>query len=173
MTLIEAAKQAREHMRIFVFVGIYIFALVSANLLVAWLGPWFSPVNSLVLIGLDLSLRDKLHDAWQDDWLVWRIFGLISVAGVISYLLNPASGMIAVASVSAFCAAMVADSVAYQLLRRFGWFARANGSNVAGAVVDSIIFPTLAFGGFVPERVLTQFAAKVAGGAAWSFLLRK
>lgn len=156
-----------------VYVGIYIASLVIANLLVAWLGPWFSPVNALVLIGLDLSLRDKLHDAWQGNGLPWRIGVLIAASGAISYLLNPAAGMIAVASVIAFCAAMAADSIAYQALRRFGWFTRANGSNVAGASVDSVVFPTIAFGSFIPEIVAMQFAAKVAGGAIWSFILRK
>lgn len=160
-------------MKLKLYVGIYLCALVAANLLVAKLGPWFSPINSFVLIGLDLSLRDKLHDAWLGNRLAWRIGGLIAAAGAISYLLNPAAGMIAVASVVAFCAAMAADSIAYHLLHRYGWLTRANGSNMAGAIVDSIIFPTLAFGGFVPDRVAMQFAAKVAGGAAWSFLLRK
>lgn len=160
-------------MNIRIYIIAYILALVIANLLVAWLGPAFSPINSLVLIGLDLSLRDKLHDAWQGKRLAWRILALIASAGAISYLLNPAAGMIAVASMAAFCAAMAADSIAYQALRRFGWLTRANGSNMAGAIVDSIIFPTLAFSAFVPERVALQFAAKVAGGAAWSFLLRK
>ncbi len=160
-------------MRLRIYVGIYLSALVAANLLVAWLGPWFSPINAFVLIGLDLSLRDKLHDAWQGKGLAWRIGGLIGTAGAISYLLNPAAGMIAIASVSAFCAAMAADSIVYQALRRFSWFTRVNGSNTAGAIVDSIIFPTVAFGAFVPERVAMQFAAKIAGGAAWSFLLRK
>ena len=41
-----------------IYAGIYIAALVAANLLVAWLGVWFSLVNAFVLIGLDLSLRD-------------------------------------------------------------------------------------------------------------------
>lgn len=155
------------------YIGIYIASLVIANLLVAWLGPWFSPINALVLIGLDLSLRDKLHDAWQGDGLPWRIGILIAASGTISYLLNPAAGIIAIASVVAFCAAMAADSIAYQALRRFGWFTRANGSNVAGASVDSVVFPTIAFGSFMPEIVAMQFAAKVAGGAVWSFILRK
>lgn len=156
-----------------IYVAVYIGALVAANLLVTWLGPWFSPINALVLIGLDLSLRDKLHDAWQGKWLPWRIGGLIVASGAISYLLNPASGMIAAASVIAFCTAMAADSIAYQALRRFGWFTRVNGSNVAGASVDSVVFPTIAFGSFIPEIVAMQFAAKVAGGAVWSFILRK
>lgn len=149
----------------------YIAALVAANLLVAWLGPWFSIVNSLVLIGLDLSLRDKLHDHWQGN--PWKIGALIAGAGVISFLLNPASGQIAVASVVAFCASMVADAAVYQTMRYKPWLIKANGSNAAGALADSIIFPTIAFGGLMPEIVAMQFAAKLVGGAVWSWVFRK
>ena len=39
-----------------------------------------------------------------------------------------------------------------------------------GAVAE--VFPLLAFGGLKPEIVLTMFAAKVAGGAAWAWWLR-
>ena len=49
----------------------------------------------------------------------------------------------------------------------------ANGSNVAGAAVDSLIFPTLAFGALMPHIVAMQFAAKVAGGALWTWALRQ
>lgn len=149
----------------------YIAALVAANLLVAWLGPWFSIINSLVLIGLDLSLRDKLHDQWRGNPV--KLGVLIAGAVVISYLLNPASGQIAVASVVAFCASMVADAAVYQVLRFRPWMTRANGSNAAGALADSVLFPTLAFGALLPEIVAAQFAAKMLGGAAWSWLLRK
>jgi uncharacterized PurR-regulated membrane protein YhhQ (DUF165 family) len=50
---------------------------------------------------------------------------------------------------------------------------RANGSNMAGAAVDSLIFPTLAFGALMPHIVLLQFVAKVAGGAIWAALLAR
>jgi len=39
--------------------------------------------------------------------------------------------------------------------------------------VDSLIFPTLAFGALMPHIVAMQFVAKVAGGALWSWLLNK
>ena len=150
---------------------IYIVAIVAANLLVAHFGPWFSPINSFLLIGLDLSLRDSLHDRWGGSPV--RLAALISVAGAVSYALNPSSGAIAIASVSAFCAAMTADSVAYHVLRHRRWAIRSTGSNVAGATVDSIVFPTMAFGALMPEIVVMQFAAKVAGGAVWSAILQK
>ena len=39
------------------------------------------------------------------------------------------------------------------------------------AAIDSIIFPTIAFGGLMPEIVLMQFLAKVFGGAIWVYLI--
>ena len=152
---------------------IYIAALVAANLLVAWLGPWFSPINAFFLIGLDLSLRDKLHDAWQGRQLALKMGGLVVAAGLVSYLLNPATGKIAMASIIAFVCAMTVDAVTYQLLRKRSWIQRTNGSNMAGAATDSLLFPTIAFGGLLPHIVAMQFLAKVAGGAVWSVLLNR
>ena len=152
---------------------IYIAALVVANLLLAWLGPWFSPINAFVLIGLDLSLRDKLHGHWQNNRLLLKMGGLIAVASVISFLLNPAAGAIALASLVAFALAMTADTIVYHYLREKPWVIRSNGSNVAGAAVDSITFPTIAFGGLMPEIVALQFCAKVFGGGIWSYWLKK
>jgi uncharacterized PurR-regulated membrane protein YhhQ (DUF165 family) len=156
-----------------IYSGIYIAALIVANLLVAWFGPWFSAINAFVLIGLDLSLRDKLHEQWQNDKLILKMGGLIAVASVISYLLNPAAGAIALASFVAFALAMIADTIAYHFLRKKSWMIRSNGSNVAGAAVDSIAFPTIAFGGLMPEIVALQFIAKIMGGGVWSYLLKK
>jgi hypothetical protein len=156
-----------------IYSGIYIATLVLANLLVAWLGPWFSPINAFVLIGLDLSLRDKLHEQWQNDRLILKMGGLIIVASVVSYLLNPTAGTIALASFVAFALSMIADSIAYHFLRHKSWVIRSNGSNIAGAAVDSIAFPTIAFGGLMLEIVALQFIAKLFGGGVWSFLLIK
>ena len=149
---------------------IYIAALVAANLLVATIGPWFSVINSFVLIGLDLTLRDKLHDKWNGNPL--KIGALIVLAGVISYLLNPASGQIAIASVIAFTLSMVADSFVYQKLKSKSWEKRATGSNLAGAAVDSLVFPTIAFGGLMIEIVAMQFISKVVGGFVWTKLIK-
>lgn len=150
---------------------IFICALVVANLSVAMFGPWVSPINAFLLIGLDLSLRDKLHDQWNGNPV--KIGSLIGVAGLVSYLINPASGMIAIASVCAFCASMVVDSVVYQKMKDRPWFERANTSNIAGAAVDSLIFPTIAFGELIWLIVLLQFVAKVSGGLIWSCIFKR
>lgn len=156
-----------------IYAGIYIAALVAANLLVAWLGVWFSLVNAFVLIGLDLSLRDKLHDLWEGDKLPIKMGGLIATASIVSYAINPATGMIAFASLAAFSLSMVADSLAYQYLKGKDWMVRVNGSNVAGSAVDSVVFPTIAFGGLMLEIVALQFIAKVGGGYIWSRIFKR
>ena len=156
-----------------IYAGIYIAALVAANLLVAWLGVWFSLVNAFVLIGLDLSLRDKLHDLWEGDNLPIKMGGLIATASIVSYAINPATGMIAFASLAAFSLSMVADSLVYRYLKDKEWMIRVNGSNVAGSAVDSVVFPTIAFGGLMPEIVALQFVAKVGGGYVWSLIFKR
>ena len=148
---------------------VYILSLVAANLLVAQFGPWFSIINSFLLIGLDLTLRDKIHELWDGKWL--PIGCLIATASIISYLLNPASGIIALASFVAFAVSMVVDTIVYQYLINKSWVVKSNGSNIAGAAIDSILFPTIAFGGLMPEIVLMQFMAKVFGGAIWVYLI--
>ena len=149
-------------------VAVYAAAMVLANLSVAAFGPWVSPINAFALIGLDLALRDWLHVRLR----MSQMGALIASTGVLTYLLNPAAGQIAVASAAAFTAAALVDWGAFLKLRG-SWLFRANGSNVAGAAVDSLVFPTLAFGALMPGVVLAQFVAKVAGGAIWAYLLNR
>lgn len=150
---------------------IFVLSIVLANLTVATFGPWFSPVNAFLLIGLDLSLRDKLHDQWDGNPL--KIGLLIVVSGLVSYLINPATGMIGIASVSAFCLSMLADALVYEKLKNHKWIIKSNGSNIAGSVIDSLVFPTIAFGGLLPQIVVLQIVAKIFGGFVWSLFLNK
>jgi uncharacterized PurR-regulated membrane protein YhhQ (DUF165 family) len=66
---------------------------------------------------------------------------------------------------------MIVDTIVYQYLINKSWVVKSNGSNIAGAAIDSILFPTIAFGGLMPEIVLMQFMAKVFGGAIWVYLI--
>lgn len=147
---------------------IYAAAMTLANLSIATFGPWISPINAFFLIGLDLALRDWLHMRLK----TWQMGSLIAVSGLLTYALNPSAGHIAVASAVAFTAAAVVDWSVFVRLPGT-WLRRANGSNVAGAAVDSLIFPTLAFGVLMPHIVALQFVAKVAGGALWSLILSR
>ncbi|NDY89743.1 hypothetical protein G3A44_00885 [Ideonella sp. TBM-1] len=147
---------------------IYAAAMTLANLSVATWGPAVSPINAFVLIGMDLALRDWLHVRLK----AWQMFALIVAAGALTYPLNPAAGKIAVASSAAFTAAALVDWATFARLRG-SWLFRANGSNVAGAAVDSLIFPTLAFGALMPQIVALQFVAKIAGGSLWAWVLAR
>ncbi len=147
---------------------VYILSICLANLSVYKFGPSVTPINAFLLIGLDFVIRDKLHEKVG----VIRMLALVAAAGIVSFYINPASNMIAVASVCAFSAASLTDATVYQALIRKPWLVKSNGSNVASSAVDSLTFPIIAFGAFMPLVVLGQFAAKVFGGAVWSWLLR-
>lgn len=149
-------------------VCIYAAALLAANLSVAHWGPWVSPINGFVLIGLDLTLRDWLHPRLKP----LHMGALIVATAVLTALLNPAAERVAAASAVAFLLAAFADWAAFSLLRG-SWLFRANGSNVGGALIDSIAFPTLAWGVFLPHVIAGQFLAKVLGGAVWSIALAR
>lgn len=155
------------------YVMLYLLAAVLANLSVAYFGPSSTIVNAFLFIGLDLTARDKLHDAWQGKYLWVKMFLLIAVGSGISYLLNRNAGMIAVASLAAFGVAGVVDAIVYQFLHDKKWMVKVNGSNIFSALADSLVFPTIAFGGFLPLIVLGQFTAKVAGGFIWSWIIAK
>lgn len=150
-----------------ILITIYIAAMVTANTLVWWLGPWFSPINSFMLIGLDLTLRDVMQERLSK----WQLAGVIVAGGFITWGVNPAAKNIAIASAVAFLVSALADWAAYNALRSKTWLVRSNGSNVVGAAVDSIIFPTMAFGSFLPHIIAMQFAAKIGGGAIWSLVM--
>jgi len=148
-------------------------AIVLANLTVAWLGPRVTIINAFLFIGLDLTARDGLHDAWKGKRLWRNMFLLIFAGSLLSWMLNKDAGQIAIASFVAFACAGLVDALVYHWLGGYPRWLRINGSNVPSAAVDSVVFPTLAFGGFMPLITLGQFAAKVLGGFVWSVILSR
>lgn len=157
----------------FMCVAIYLIAIVVANLAIFWFGPAATIVVALILIGLDLTIRDALHDMWKGRDLVWKMGGLILGGSVLTLAMNIEAAKIGFASFAAFAVAGTLDTIVYHLLGDKVRIIRVNGSNVVAAAADSIIFPTLAFGAFMPLIILGQFAAKVAGGALWSVVLMR
>ena len=146
----------------------YASALIGANLLVSKFGPSITPIIAFVLIGFDLAIRDWLHFRLEK----WQMGILITATGAITYLLNPATGMIAIASVVAFVVASTVDWIVFSNTSG-SWVKRSNFSNLASSAIDSILFPTIAFGVLIPSIVGMQFAAKVAGAAIWSAIIYK
>jgi uncharacterized PurR-regulated membrane protein YhhQ (DUF165 family) len=149
-------------------IAIYAVAIISANLLVSKFGPSITPINAFFLIGLDLALRNYLALKMSKFQMAAMIVG----TGVISYAVNPATGMIAIASGVAFTLAALADWATFNTVSG-QWMKRNLAGNSAGALVDSIIFPTIAFGSLMPVIVLAQFVAKVAGGTFFGYIIQK
>jgi uncharacterized PurR-regulated membrane protein YhhQ (DUF165 family) len=147
---------------------IYAVAMTAANLLIATFGPSISPINAFLFIGLDLTLRDWLHVRLK----TWQMGCVILGTSVLTYVLNPAAQMIAIASAISFLIAALIDWSVFAKTTG-SWIKRANFSNTAGAAVDSVLFPTIAFGVLMPEIIALQFAAKVFGGVVWSFIIKK
>ncbi len=159
--------------RTYVLVPMYLVAIVLANLSVARFGPSSSIVNAFLFIGLDLTSRDRLHDLWAGKRLWLKMGCLVVVGSALSWALDRDAGLIALASMAAFLSAGVVDTLAYNMLGNRAWWVRVNGSNVFAAGVDSIVFPSIAFGAFMPVVILGQFAAKTMGGLVWSLILRR
>tara|TARA_R100000458_G_C8270507_1_gene245269 strand:- start:468 stop:989 length:522 start_codon:yes stop_codon:yes gene_type:complete len=156
------------------YIGIYLIAIVTANLTILAFGPWISPFNAFLLIALDLVIRDRLHDMWNHDRLVIKMGGLILSGSLLTVIINYDAMHIALASASAFFIAGVVDGLIYHALRKHPFLVRSNGSNIGGSLADSIVFPAMAFGFPLMWGVVAlQFAAKVFGGAFWSYLLER
>ena len=124
-------------------------------------GPRLLPVgfglmapSGVLMIGLALGLRDLVHETFGGR----VVAGAIAVGTVISGLVGTPS--IAVASAVAYALGEVSDLAVYVPLRRrqqriAGIFA----SGVVGAIVDSVVFLSIAFGSL--EYVTGQVVGKI------------
>ncbi|MFH1248890.1 MAG: VUT family protein [archaeon] len=157
--------------RAVVLVLSYIVSIICANLLILKFGPAASIITAFFLIGLDLTLRDSLHEKWHQRNLYLKMMLLIISGSILSYLINQQTAQIAIASFVAFFFAGFVDFVVYSKLFKKKWIIKTNGSNIASSLVDSIVFPTLAFGTLLPWIILGQFIAKSLGGFVWSLVL--
>jgi hypothetical protein len=153
-------------------IGLYLTAIVLANLTTSWWGPDWSIVNAFLFIGLDLTARDGLHDSWHRRHLAPKMAALIAAGSLLSWLLNADASKIALASFFAFAAAGVVDAVVYHYNRHRPREERINRSNIPAAIVDSTIFPLVAFGfPFLWTIAIGQATAKIVGGAMWAKIL--
>jgi uncharacterized PurR-regulated membrane protein YhhQ (DUF165 family) len=156
--------------RVVLLVFAYLAAIVAANLITARYGPAASVYNAFALIGLDLITRDRLADFWGTTrWVKMAL--LITAGSALSYLIAQDARTIAEASAISFACAESGEGLLYHLLRRRQWFERANTAAWLGAGIDSLVFPTLAFGGLLWSTSVGQFTAKTAGALLWSAVI--
>jgi len=161
-------------------VAAYLLSIVFINLTTAHYGPEWSILNAFLFVGLILTTRDRLDDLWGEHRMR-NMALLIAVGSGISYLaailltpdVVPADvvAKIALASCVAFAASESIDLTAYHVLSDRPWLERVTTSNVFGAVVDSTLFVSIAFG-FDIYIIAAQIGAKIAGGYIWALVLR-
>lgn len=158
------------------WLAVGVAAAAVANLLVNHYGPSSTPYVAFGLIGADLVVRDRLH-LNLSGLARWGVIGvLIALGSLVTYIINADAGDIALASVCAFSAALVVDTLVFSVAKPLGAQRRVNVSNTFGAATDTLIFFSIAFGlGVIPFVLLFgQFTAKIAGGAIWGlFLVRE
>jgi len=145
----------------------YLGAIVAANLLVAEYGQPALVLTALVLIPFDLFSRDLLHERWHSRRLALRMGALVAAGSFLSFVVNSSSWRVSVASCVAFGLAATCDTVIYALLSHRAKKERMVVSNTLSAIVDSLAFPLIAFGGLSWWLSASQATLKVAGGIAW------
>jgi uncharacterized PurR-regulated membrane protein YhhQ (DUF165 family) len=156
---------------------VYLAAIVAANLSVNHWGPKAAIYNAFLLIGLDFTTRDALHDAWNP-YIIRNMSILIISGSLLTYvigilLFDVNASRIAIASAVAFFAAGFTDAFTYHLFRFMPWYERVNRSNIFASAVDSLVFPVIAFSSFTFAVSFSLFTAKIAGGLVWSFVLAR
>ena len=153
-------------------VAAYLGAIVGANLAVSTWGPPAVPVCAFLLIGFDLVAKDVLQERWPGWRRILGLGAMISAGSGLSFLLA-ADPQVALASCLAFGSASTVDALVLASLHRRSHGVRVNASNLAGAILDSMVFAWVAFGGLDPVLVLAQVVAKTGGGLCWWWLLRR
>lgn len=153
---------------IYIAIALYLFVMTLANYVVFWLGPNITPVVAFSFIGFHLALRDWL----QMNLRWWGMAILVLSGSACTVFLAPSAKTIAVASALAFLASASCDWVVFSLIKG-KYISRSVKSNIVGSAVDSVLFPTIAFGVFMPHIIALQFASKVLGGAMWAAIISK
>lgn len=116
-------------------------------------GPGLTAPSGVLLVGLALVLRDLVQRRLG---LVWAIGAIIVGAFLSTTFTAPA---LALASASAFLTSELVDLLVFTPLQKKGLVKAAFVSSVAGLVVDSVVFLSLAFGSL--EFLIGQVVGKL------------
>ena len=165
----------REDVRFGALAFLYIMAVAIASGVVSAYGPAALPYTALFLIGLDLTTRDFLHEYLTDRAVRPLLFMMliITAGGMVNLATATGGRQIVVASTAAFLLGGYVDMLVYHWLSSQTVAVRVLGSNLASALVDSTVFPLLAFSMLSMPLLAQQTALKVIGGAVWLLILRK
>lgn len=153
------------------FIVLYLISIISANLLVRYVGAYGLWFSSFFLIPFDFVTRCILHEKWKGLKLILYLFALTVIASAITFALNKDALQIAIASISGFASAQVGAGIFYQFNKEKSWFFKVNISDLIAIVFDSIVFQFIAFGDVAIVVLVGQVAIKFTGGLFWYFIL--
>lgn len=165
----------------FTYLAAFIACIPMANWLIGHVGtvcppnsPCLVPVapgvmapSGVLMIGLALVLRDLVQRRLGPAWSL----GAIAVGAVLSAAVAPPS--LVVASAAAFLFSEIADFLVYTPLQSRRFITAVIASSLAGLIVDSILFLSLAFGSleFLPGQVIGK-AVMVLASLPFVYWLR-
>jgi len=101
--------------------------------------PGIAAPSGVLMIGLALVLRDRVHSTLGWKWTL----GAVLAGAALSWFIAPA---LAMASAVAFLLSELADMAVYAPLYKKRLIAAVIASSLVGAIIDSAIFLWLAFG---------------------------
>lgn len=152
-------------------ISIYLLAFVLANFIVLWFGANGLIFTALFLIPFDFVMRCIFHETWKGIELIFKMSILVTIAGLISYLINYNTKEIALASVIGFSSAQIFSGIFYQTFINKNYFIKVNGSDAIGIIADSIAFQLFAFGIINWNVFISQFILKIIGGLFWYWII--
>lgn len=144
-----------------VWIAAYIASIFVANWLVANFHPievWpgiYAPAGVLVA-GLAFTFRDFAQDTAGRLAVVLAILAGAGLSALVGGRLWIASGV-------AFLASETLDMAVYTPLRERSWSGAVAASNAVGAVIDSVLFLSIAFGSlaFMPGQLIGKAEATI------------
>ena len=139
-------------------------------------GPCMIPVgfgmtapSGVLMVGAALVLRDQVQEHLGTKWSL----GGILVGAILSYLL--ADPFIAIASILAFGVSELVDFAAYTYVRKYGRAFAVATSGLVGAILDSMVFLTIAFGSlaYIEGQIVGKLVISLAAAVAIKYWTRK
>jgi queuosine precursor transporter len=126
-----------------VCLALYVGTIFAANWAITRYGlvtvaPGLVAPAGVYFAGLAFTLRDLTQNLLGRRWVVAAILAGAAASWVVS-------SSFAIASAVAFLISETADFAVYTPLAERRWLAAVAASNVVGAVVDSVVFLTIAF----------------------------
>lgn len=152
-------------------ISIYLLAFVLSNFIVLYFGSVGLIFTALFLIPFDFVMRCLFHETWKGFELIVKMILLVIAAGIITYLINYDTKLIAFASIFGFAGAQVVAGMFYQLNIEKDYLIKVNGSDAVGIMFDSIVFQMIAFGAVNWTIFLSQFTLKIIGGLLWYWVI--